>query len=129
MFIRINNGKVINLTGKTLDIIRLPDKDDNSIIMMFALVVVHNTADPPPPAGSAKDGYNTDYWNKFTVIAECETHDAGEIRLGEPLHLLMDKICKAIERGDRLLDLRDEKLYINFQEVLELSQKAEREKQ
>ena len=96
--------------------------------MYFALVVVHNSADPPHPAGSAKDASDTNYWDKFTVIAECETHDAGEIRLGEPLRPLMDKICNAIECGDRLLDLRDEKLYINFQEVQEMSQRAELEK-
>ena len=128
MFIRLSNSEVISLIGKALDIIRLPDKDDNGIIMNFALVVVHNTADPPSPAGSAEDGYNTDYWDKFTIIAECETHDAGEIRLGQPLHPLMDKICNTIESGYHFLDLRDEKLYITFQEVQEMSTKAELDK-
>ena len=79
MFIRLQNDRVISLSGKALDIIRLPDKDKLGIKMHFALVIVHNTADPPPPAAAhKKDGPNDAYWKKFEIIAECETHDAGE---------------------------------------------------
>lgn len=85
MFIRLKNDKVISLIGKGLDIIRLPDKDDTGITMQYALVIVHNIADPPPPAGSYSDGSDDAYWKKFEVIAKCETEDAGEIRLGQPL--------------------------------------------
>ena len=94
--------------------------------MHFALVIVHNTADPPPPAAAhKKDGPNDAYWKKFEIIAECETHDAGEIRLGEPLEPLLDKICEAISEGCQLLDWRSEKTYITFKEVLEMSTAAE----
>ena len=128
MFIRLRNDKVISLSGKALDIIRLPDKDSSGIKMQFALVIVHNTPDAPPPAAYPNDGSNDDYWKKFEIIAECETHDAGEIRLGEPLEPLLDKICEAISEGCHLLDWRSEKTYITFDEVLEMSTAAEMSK-
>lgn len=125
MFIRLRNDKVISLSGKGLDIIRLPDEDEFALKMRFALVIVHNTADPPPPAGSLDDRSDDVYWSKFEIIAECETHDAGRIRLGEPLEPLLDKICEAISAGVHLLDWRSEKTYITFDEVLEMSTQAE----
>ena len=125
MFIRLRNDKVISLSGKGLDIIRLPDKNPQQ--MQFALVIVHNTADRPPAAYSG-DRSNDAYWNKFEIIAECETLDAGEIRLGEPLEPLLDKICEAIREGCHLLDWRSEKTYITFKEVLAMSTEAEKSK-
>ena len=132
MFLRLpESNKVISLVGKGLDIIRLPDPPDlgsRSFTMLFALVVVHNTADPPPPAAPAHQEFRAKdaYWKKFEVIAECETHDAGEIRLGQPLEPLLDKICDAIDKGVQLLDWRKEKTYITFDEVLKMSDEAER---
>ena len=73
----------------------------------------------------AVHGPNDAYWKKFEIIAECETHDAGEIRLGEPLEPLLDKICEAISEGCQLLDWRTEKTYITFKEVLAMSTAAE----
>lgn len=128
MFIRLRDDTVINLSGKGLAIIRLPDEKEHSTRMRFALVIVHNTADPPPLAASSKDGYNDAYWAKFEVIAECESIDAGEIRLGEPLRPLLDKICKAISEGRHLLDWRNETTYITFDEVQEMYLAAERAK-
>ena len=128
MFIRLRNDKVISLSGKALDIIRLPDKDETGIPMQFALVIVHNTADSPPPAASRDDGSNNAYWDKFEIVAECESLDAGEIRLGGPLEPLLDKICDAISNGQRLLDWRSEKTYITFDEVQKMSIEAEKSK-
>lgn len=130
MFLRIpNSDKVIRLLGKGLDIIRLPDENDTGITMQYALVIVHNTADPPPLAASKNDGTNNAYWQKFEIIAQCETQDAGEIRLGQPLEPLLDKICDAIRRGDHLLDLRTEKTYLSLADVQEMAEKAERRQQ
>lgn len=109
MFIRLpKSDKVISLIGKGLDIIRLPDNDATGVTMRFALVIVHNTADPPPIAGRKKDGTDDAYWQKFEIIQECETLDAGENRLGRPLEPLLDKICNAISQDVALLDLRSE---------------------
>lgn len=126
MFIRLKNDKVISLSGKALAIIRLPDRDNTGITMQFALVIVHNTADPPPPAASETDGSNDAYWNKFEILAECVTHDAGEIRLGDPLEPLLDKICDALRVGAHLLDWRSEKTYLTFDDVLKMNEAAER---
>ena len=128
MFIRLADDKVISLIGKGLDIIRLPDRDPNGIEMLFALVIVHNTANPPPPAAYREDGSNGEYWSKFEIIAECETQDAGEIRLGQPLEPLLDKICTAISKDQCLLDWRSETTYITFDEVLKMSAEAEASK-
>ena len=128
MFIRLRDDKVNSLSGKGLSIIRLPDKDQTGITMQYALVIVHNTADPPPLAASSEDGYNDAYWNKFEIITECETLDAGEIRLGEPLEPLLDKICDAIHAGYHLLDWRCEETYITLAEVQEMSDAAEKAK-
>ena len=127
MFIRLRGDKVISLSGKALDIIRLPDPTEHFTHMQFALVIVHNTADPPPPAISEKNP-DQSYWDKFEIIAECESIDAGEIRLGEPLRPLLDKICEAISEGRHLLDWRNEKTHITFKEVQEMSLAAERAK-
>ena len=85
--------------------------------MNFALVVINDLSDPSPPFGTDEDATCNAYWNKFIVIAECESQDAGKIRLGDPLLPILDKICEAISRGDKLLDLREEKLYINVSSV------------
>ena len=127
MFIRLRDDKVISLSGKALDIIRLPDEDEHSTRMRFALVIVHNTADSPSLA-ACRNGSNQTYWDKFEIIAECETLDAGEVRLGEPLRPLLDKICEAISEGRHLLDWRTEKTYITFAEVQKMSIVAERSK-
>jgi len=132
MFLRLpNSDKVISLVGKALDIIRLPDKEDTGNTMQFALVIVHNTADPPPSEAPAyQEPRSKDaYWKKFSVIAECETHEAGEMSLGEPLRPLLDKICDAIRRGDHLLDLRTEKTYLSLADVQKMSEAAERRQQ
>ena len=134
MFLRLpNSDKVISLVGKGLDIIRLPDPTDQGggmVRMLYALVIVHNTADPPPAAPAYQDPRSKDaYWKKFEVIAECETHDAGEIRLGQPLEPLLDKIYHAIRRGEHLLDLRKEKTYLSLDDVQEMAEKAERQQQ
>ena len=129
MFLRLKNDKVISLVGKALDIIRLPDKEDTGNTMQFALVIVHNTAEPPPPAAPAYQEPRSEdaYWKKFEVIAECETQDAGDISLGQPLEPLLDKICSAIHAGDHLLDLRSEKTYLSLADVQEMAEKAERQ--
>ena len=132
MFLRVPHcDKVISLLGKGLDIIKLPDEKDAGSTMIYALVIVHNTADPPPPAPPAHQDFRQKdaYWKKFEVIAECETHDAGAIRLGQPLEPLLDKICEAIKRGDHLLDLRKEKTYLSLAEVQKMAEKAERQQQ
>ena len=130
MFIRLpRSDKVISLVGKGLDIIRLPDKDDTELTMQFALVLIHNTADPPPPAALDEHRSDDAYWNKFEIIAECETHEAGEIRLGQPLEPLLDEICQAIEAGVRVLDWRSKTKYITFAEVQEMDRKAERKRE
>lgn len=131
MFIRLKNDKVISLLGKGLEIIRLPDEDDTSITMRYALVIVHNTADPPPPAAPAHQDFRSKdaYWKKFEIIAECQTQDAGKIRLGQPLEPLLDKICHAIRKGDHLLDLRNEKTYLSLANVQEMAEKAEQKQQ
>ena len=131
MFIRLKDDKVISLLGKGLDIIRLPDKDETGSPMIYALVIVHNTADPPPAAAPAYQEPRSEdaYWKKFEVIVECEAIDAGDIRLGEPLEPLLDKICDAIRRGDHLLDLRKEKAYLSLADVQEMEEKAERRRQ
>ena len=129
MFLRVPNcDKVISLLGKGLDIIRLPDKDDTGNTMQFALVIVHNTADPPPTTAPPHLDFRQKdaYWAKFEGIAECESHDAGDIRLGQPLEPLLDKICAALRRGEHLLDVRSEKTYLSLADVQEMSEKAER---
>lgn len=126
MFLRLKNDKVISLVGKALDIIRLPDKDDTGNTMQFALVIVHNTADPPRQAPDPRAATDDNYWNKFEIIAECETQDAGDISLGQPLEPLLEKICSAIHAGDHLLDLRSEKTYLSLADVQEMAEKAER---
>ena len=120
MFLRVPNcDQVISLVGKGLDIIKLPDEKDAGSTMIYALVIVHNTADPPPPAPPAHQDFRQKdaYWKKFEVIAECESDDAGDIRLGQPLRPLLDKICEAIEKGVPLLDLRSEKTYLSKESV------------
>ena len=127
MFIRLKNDKVISLIGKGLDIIRLPDKDKLGITMHYALVIVHNTADPPPPAAHPSHGSDDAYWDKFEILTECETHDAGRVRLGQPLETLLDKICDLLQADCNFYDWRSEPTYISLAEVIKMSDEAERQ--
>ncbi|MDE0084456.1 MAG: hypothetical protein OXU23_01995 [Candidatus Poribacteria bacterium] len=123
MFIRLprlKSNRVIDLQGKALEIIRLPDESasekhrEQNRGFNVALVVIHDVSKPP---SYIKDKPDNEYWYSFTQLAEAETDIT---MLDIPLFPLMDEICDAIEKGRHLFTLNNEQAFVPYDKAGEI---------